>query len=205
MTATAKGRQPVTRPGSSVAIDPDRLLTMRHRRGLKRRVVSERIRELGMRTEHGRLVTMGRDMIGKCETGVRSPSLDATRALCVVLECTVEDLMPGGPVVTMPPTARARQSRLRHNRELRDFAVRHGLRYKNPHTGRVYYSRKLREAYAAEVAMTLARTAGDPAKAEAAQEAYDTALAVAVTSLRLPGTHDEQDEHDEHDEQPLAS
>lgn len=188
MTTTKdKDRLRSTRPGSGVAVEPRRVMAMRHDRLMTRKQVSDRVRELGLTDEHGRPVTMGRDHLGKIETGWRKPSLDAMRALCTVLECTADELTPGGPAVTMPASAKARQSRLAHNRELRAFAIKHNLRYKNPHTGRVYYSLKLRRAYAAQVAVTVATEGADTGALEDAQVAAAAALDAAIAALRLPG------------------
>jgi transcriptional regulator with XRE-family HTH domain len=190
MTTTKdKDRLRITRPGSGVAVEPRRVMAMRQRRLLTRKQVSERIAALGLADEHGKPVTMGRDHLGKIETGWRQPSLDAMRALCTALECTTDELMPGGPVITIPVTAKARQSRLAHNRELRAFAVKYGLRYKNPRTGRVYYSKPLRKAYAAQVAVTMAAEGAGPGALalEDAQAEAAAALDAAVAALRLPG------------------
>jgi hypothetical protein len=104
-----------------------------------------------------------------------------------VLECTADELTPGGPAITMPASARARQSRLAHNRELRDFAIRHSLRYKNPRTGRVYYSKPLRKAYAAQVAVTMAAEGTGAGTLENARTEAAAALDAAIAALRLPG------------------
>jgi hypothetical protein len=176
----------ITRPGSGVAVEPRRVMAMRMDRLLTRKQVSDRIAALGMTDEHGEPVTVGRDHLGKIETGWRKPSLDAMRALCTVLECRADELTPGGPAITMPASAKARQSRLAHNRELRAFAIKHHLRYKNPHTGRVYYSLRLRRAYAAQVAVTVAAEGSDTRVLEDAQAVAAAALDAAIAALKLP-------------------
>lgn len=191
MTMISQESSRRTRPGSGVAVDPRRVMAMRMRRGLKRWQVSGRVTELAMTDDHGDPVTLGRDHLGKIETGHRKPSLDMMKALCIVLECTSDDLMPGGPAISIPVTAKARQSRLDHNRELRAFAIEHSLRYKNPGTGRVYYSKPLREAYAAHVDARMMVTAG-PEAAAAATRTANEALHTAITAIGLP--EDGQDE-----------
>lgn len=185
MTTTLEERPRITRPGSGVAIDPRRLLAMRHRRGMpRRRQLSARIEALGMTDDRDRPVRAGVDHIGKLETGQRNPSPFLFTALCAALECTPEELLPGGPVTSLPRAARDRRVRLDHNQCLRDFAIPRGLRYKNPETGRVYYRKELREAYARYVALDLALTTGTEAEVRAATAAYEKALAAAP---RMPG------------------
>lgn len=185
MSTSTKERPRIARPGSGVAVDPSRVMIMRWRRGLTRDEVSDRIAALGLRTDRGRPVSLKRDAVGKVETGQRRPSELAMEALCQVLECAPADLMPGGAPLAMPRSAKVRAARLDHNRELRDFAIRHGLRYKNPKTGRIYYKKALREAYAAHVAAVLATGSGDPEQAAAAEETASAALDAAVRTLRV--------------------
>jgi transcriptional regulator with XRE-family HTH domain len=179
MTITTEGRLRITRPGAGVAIDPGRLMAMRHRRLVSRQQMSARVAALGLVSEHGEPVTTGRDAIGKYETGARKPSLDALRAICAVLDCKPDDLMPGGPAIPLPPSAKARQARLDHNRDLREFALAYGLRYKNGKTGRVYYGRKLRAAYARHVDLLAAISARDDGAIQEARAALAAALAAA--------------------------
>lgn len=190
MTATTEDRPRITRPGSGVAIDPNRLMAMRYRRFLKRYQLADRIRELGMTDSHGKPVRLGVDHLGKLETNQRKPSLDMFRALCAALNCTPEELMPGGPVITLPKAARDQKARLAYNDELRRFAIPRGLRYKNPKTGRVYYRKELREAYARFVALDLALTTGTESEIRAATAAYEEALAAVP---RVPGAEPEDE------------
>lgn len=206
MTTTKdKDRLRIARPGSGVAVEPRRVMAMRMDRLLSRKQVSDRIAALGLTDEHGEPVTVGRDHLGKIETGWRKPSLDAMKALCTVLECRADELTPGGPAITMPASARARQSRLDHNRELRDFAIQHGLRYKNPRTGRVYYKKVLRRAYAAQVAATMAAEGPDTGALEDAQMAAAAALDAAVASLSMPGEDPGEDTGEDTGEERLVS
>lgn len=184
MTTTTEARPRITRPGAGVAIDPGRLMAMRFRRLLKRPQVSARITALNLTDEDGAPVRVGRDAIGKYETGQRKPSLDSLRAICTVLGCSPDELMPGGPVIALPKTARDRQARLAHNGELRDFAIPRGLRYKNPKTGRVYYGKKLRAAYARHIGLQLAEAAGNQDAIREARTAYEAALAAAPRAPR---------------------
>lgn len=193
MTTTTEERTKITRPGAGFAVDPGRVMAMRFRRLLKRPQMSARIAALGLTDEDGRPVRLGRDAIGKIETGQRKPSLDALRAICAVLDCTPDDLTPGGPVITLPKAARERQARLAHNGELREFAIERGLRYKNPNTGRVYYGKKLREAYARYVDFKLAQSAGDEDAIRAANAAFSSAL-TAVPRAAAGENRDDDDE-----------
>lgn len=177
MTTVAEDRPRITRPGAGVAVDPKRVLAARHRLFLNREALSGRIAELGITDASGQLVTLGKDFIGKIEAGTRKPSLDSFRALCQALEVSSSELMPGGRVTTLPKELRERKARLDHNRDLRDFAIPRRLRYKNPETGRVYYGKKLRAAYAAWITLESVRESGDEAAVRAATAAYEKALA----------------------------
>jgi transcriptional regulator with XRE-family HTH domain len=166
------------------------VLTTRQKRLLKRWQLSEKIAALGMTDTHGNPVTLGKDFLGKIEAGTRKPGLDSFRALCAALECEPEELLPGGRMFTLPRALRERKARLDHNRDLRDFAIPRGLRYKNPKTGRVYYGRFLREAYVAHLDLLAAQESGDSAAVAAAQHAYDEKLA------RVPRALGNQDDRD---------
>jgi transcriptional regulator with XRE-family HTH domain len=201
MTTSIKDRPRIVRPGSGVAVDPGRVMAMRQSRLLSRKQVSDRVRKLDLLDEHENLVTLGCDHLGKIETGHRKPSLDAMRALCDVLECKPDELMPGGPVIPVPVTARARKSRLAHNRELRAFAIQNGLRYKNSRTGRVYYAKPLRNAYAAHVAAIMADAQGDADDVETTGKLAAAALTYAMTVLRVP----EEDREEDREQERLVS
>lgn len=176
MTTMTEERPRLTRPSAGIAVDPARVIAMRFRRLLSRKQMSAAITALGLTGERGDPVRFGPDAIGKIETGQRKPSLDSLRAICAVLMCTPDDLMPGGPVIALPKVAREREARLAHNTELRNFAIRRGLRYKNPRTGRVYYGKKLRAAYARYIEVQLAEATGDGIAIQAANVAYEKAL-----------------------------
>jgi transcriptional regulator with XRE-family HTH domain len=165
-------------------------MAMRHRRLLKRYQLADLIRDLGMTDSGGKVITRGVDVLGKYETGQRKPGLDTMRVLCAALKCAPEELMPGGPVITLPKAARDRKNRLDHNQALRDFATPRGLRYKNPKTGRVYYRKELKEAYARYVALDLALMTGTENEVRAARAAYEEALAAVP---RAPGTESEDE------------
>lgn len=198
MTATDE-RPRITRPGSGVAIDPRRLMAMRHTRDLKRYQLSGRIRELDLRDDKDRPILIGVDHLGKLETGQRKPSQDAFRALCAALGCTPVELMPGGPALAMPKAARDRKARLDYNDELRQFAIPRGLRYKNPRTGRVYYGKRLREAYALLVALELTRETGTQAGIREAEAAFAEALTLVPRALGQDRDDGEDDGEDETD------
>jgi hypothetical protein len=179
MTTTTEDRPRITRPGAGVTVDPQRVMTVRNKRLLTRERLSEKIRALGLTDDAGRPVTLGPDFLGKIETGGengRRPGLHSFRALCLALECDPAELMPGGRETVLPRSMRERLARLDHNRDLRDFAVPRGLRYKNPDTGRVYYSKALRAAYAAWLALEAVRD-GDEEQVRAAEKDYEAALA----------------------------
>jgi transcriptional regulator with XRE-family HTH domain len=166
---------------------------------MKRRQVSEAIAALGWTGDDGEPLTWGQDIIGKYETGARKPSIDAFKALCEVLRCDPRMLMPGGPDVTMPEEAIEREARLDHNRELRWFARKYGLKYKNRATNRVYYRRELRAAYALSVDIRMARAAGDEAALARLEEEFTEALA------RVPKDHQAGTGSNEDSGVPLAS
>lgn len=144
---------------------------------MKRRQVSEAITALGWKDDDGEPLTLGQDVIGKYETGTRKPSIDAFRALCEVLRCDPRMMMPGGPDVTMPEEAIEREARLAHNGELRWFAKKYGLKYKNRITNRVYYRRELRAAHALYLDIRMARAAGNRTAVARLEEEFTEALA----------------------------
>lgn len=174
-------RTAIRRPASGIAIDPDRLTWYRERLGWSRQDLSDKITELGLLPvrhlkapddghraqagpDRGTCTTCGdkisdglsRDAIAKIENRTRKPKPRTVRALCEALSLpddpvTPLDLMPGGPALTPHAEADARRDRLDHNRELREFAKANDFPYKNPDTGRVYYSVALRQAYAQHV------------------------------------------------------
>jgi transcriptional regulator with XRE-family HTH domain len=192
MTTISEERTRVTRPGAGVAVDPQRVLIARQKLFLRRWQLSDKIRDLGMTGSHGEPVTLGPDFLGKIESGKRKPSLDSFAALCAALDCEPDDLMPSGRSVTLPRSLRERKARLDHNGDLRDFAIPRGLRYKNPETGRVYYRKELREAYARHLALLTARESGDATSVRQAELAYESALARVprvneVADLESPG------------------
>jgi transcriptional regulator with XRE-family HTH domain len=150
-------RVPVRRPASGIVIDPKRLIAWRSRRALSRAELAARISALGWADEEtGKPVRYTRDAIAKAENGYRQPKPRTVRALCAALSteddpCQPLDLQPDGPEVELPPAARRRLARLDYNTAMREFALAHGFRYKDPDSGRVYYPRRLREAYAQHV------------------------------------------------------
>lgn len=200
MTTPAEDRPRITRPGAGVAVDPRAVLRARHKKFLKRWQLSDRITELGMTDSAGKPVTLGKDFLGKIEAGTRRPSLDSFRALCAALEVDPSELMPGGRVTTLPKELRERKARLDHNRDLRDFATPRRLKYKNPETGRVYYGKKLRAAYAAWVHLRSVTESGDEAAVRDALAGYENALAQVPPA---PGSED--DDLDEPGQDLLAS
>ena len=177
MTENAQGSGRITRPGASVAVDSRKVLLARQKKFMKRWQMSQAIAELGLTDEHGRPVTMGVDFLGKVEAGTKKPGLDTFKAMCIVLDCEADALLPGGRPIALTRALRERRARLDNNRHLREFATPRGLRYKNPVTGRVYYGKLLREAYALHLELLAARDTGDEAAVAAAQAAYDAALA----------------------------
>jgi len=161
MSAMTQERQeqrpaPPKRPVSGIAIDPDRLTWWRESRGWSRQDLADAITALNLTDDDGSPLTVSRDAIAKNETGAqpggRKPKARTVRAYCAALSrpgdpCTPRDLLPGGPPLPPHENENARRSRLDYNRDLRIFAREHGIRYKNPVSGRVYYSRPLRDAY----------------------------------------------------------
>lgn len=166
----------VRRPASGIAIDPERLRWWRESRGWSRQDLSDAVAALGLTDEDGTQVTVTRDAIAKNETPDpdkgRKPKARTVRALCLALStpqrpCTPRDLLPGGDPLPPHREAQVRRLRLDHNRELREFARAHDIRYRNPVSGRVYYSRPLQAAYDLAV-----------------MGAGDEVLAAAVTAAR---------------------
>lgn len=142
----------IHRPASGLSIDPRRLTWWRESRGWSREDLSAEIRRLALADEDGLPLTLTRDAIAKIENGERRPKARTVRALCAALStpdvpCVPRDLLPGGTPLAPHLASLDRESRLAYNQELRDFARLHGIRYKNPESGRVYYSRALRQAY----------------------------------------------------------
>lgn len=162
------------RPASGIAIDPARLAWYRDNRGWSRQDLSRAVTALGLTAEDGAPLTVSRDAIAKIESGEHKPKGRTLRALCEALSrervpqfengvytgdvwelaerVWPRDLMPGGPLLPLHEETEARNARLAHNQDLREFAVAWGIRYRNPVSGRVYYSRPLRDAYALSVA-----------------------------------------------------
>jgi len=150
----------IRRPASGIAIDPDRLAWWRESRGWSRQDLSDAITALGLLDEDGAPLTVTRDAIAKNEsTGEqgRKPKARTVRAYCAALSTpdepvTPRDLLPGSDPLTPHAGAEERRLRLAHNKDLRIFARAHGIQYRNPVSGRVYYSVPLEEAFAASVA-----------------------------------------------------
>jgi transcriptional regulator with XRE-family HTH domain len=165
----------IRRPASGISIDPGRLMWWRESLGWSRQELSDEITALDLKDKDGAPLTVTRDAISKIENGERQPKSRTLRALCAGLRCTPRDLMPDSTQLTPHMSAEARRNRLAHNRELRLFARQHGIRYKNPVSGRVYYSVPLREAF------NLAAGGAD-----------DEAAAAAVTAA-LASSGDDQD------------
>lgn len=162
----------IHRPASGLSIDPRRLAWWRESRGWSRENLSDAITELQLTDEDGAPLTVTRDAIAKIENGERRPKARTVQALCAALSrvkvaqfdpatgayagdvwraaeepCSPRDLMPGGAPLAPHLASLARTARLSYNTELRKFARLHGIRYKNPESGRVYYSKPLRDAY----------------------------------------------------------
>jgi len=147
----------IRRPASGIAIDPARLAWWRESRGWSRQDLSDEVARLDLTDENGEELTVTRDAIAKIENGERKPKARTVRGLCLALsvpgdECTPRDLLPGGDPLTPHAGAEERKLRLAHNKDLRTFARAHGIQYRNPVSGRVYYSVPLEEAFAASVA-----------------------------------------------------
>jgi transcriptional regulator with XRE-family HTH domain len=146
----------VRRPASGVAIDPSRLAWYRESDDMghptwSRQDLSDAVARLRL-TEDGEPLTVTRDAIAKIENGERRPKARTVRALCAALGISVRDLMTGGDQLVPHDDAEERRLRLAHNKDLRSFARAHGIQYRNPVSGRVYYSVPLETAFAASVA-----------------------------------------------------
>lgn len=188
MLATPEERQarpaPVQRPASGISVDPGRLAWWRESRGWSRQQLSREIARLHLTDEEtGEPVTVSRDAIAKHENGERRPKPSTVRAYCAVLStpdhpCIPRDLLPGGEPLTPHEDAEARKHRLRHNKALRKFARAHGIRYKNPVSGRVYYSRPLRAAFELSIS-------------DASDEDVAAAVAAAVAAIAPSEPEDE--------------
>jgi transcriptional regulator with XRE-family HTH domain len=142
---------PVRRPASGISIDPGRLIWWREDRIWSRQDLSDAVARLNLSDEGGEPLTVTRDAIAKIENGERKPKARTVRALCAALGITVRDLMPGDEPLTPHADAEERKLRLEHNKDLRRFARVHGIQYRNPVSGRVYYSVPLQAAYEAAV------------------------------------------------------
>lgn len=142
----------IRRPASGITIDPGRLAWHREDRIWSRQDLSDAVARLDLADENGAPLTVTRDAIAKIENGERKPKARTVRALCAALGITVRDLMPDGEPLAPHAGAEERQLRLDHNKDLRAFARAHGIRYRNPESGRVYYSVPLRDAFSASVA-----------------------------------------------------
>lgn len=177
MSTVTEERQPVSRAGSGVAVDPQRVMAMRHIRLLTRQQLSDRIAALGMTDDRDNPVRLGKDALGKIETGQRKPSIAAFAALAAALACDPVDLTEEGAVIRVPGWVTKKQERLDENAELRMFAAGHGLKYVNPRNGRVYYSEPLRYAYRCQQELDKARKGRNPAKIEKAQAELSAAIA----------------------------
>jgi transcriptional regulator with XRE-family HTH domain len=181
----------VRRPASGISIDPERLTWWRESRGWSRQDLSDAVTALGLTDDDGGPLTVTRDAIAKNEKGGnalggRKPKARTVRALCLALSteenpCTPRDLLPGGEPLPPHREAEVRRLRLEHNRELRDFAREHGIRYRNPVSGRVYYSKPLQAAYDLAV-----MGASDGVLAEA----IATAIAAQAAGQDEPGEDD---------------
>lgn len=193
MTQERQENSPVAvrRPASGITIDPERLTWWRESRGWSRQDLSDAVTALGLADDDGTPLTVTRDAIAKNEKGGnalggRKPKGRTVRALCLALStpeipCTPRDLLPGGEPLPPHREAEVRKLRLDHNRELRDFAKAHGIRWRKPVSGRVYYSVPLRDAY-------------DLAVMGAPDEALAAAIATAIAAQ--DAGQDEPDEDD---------
>ena len=142
----------IRRPASGIAIDPGRMIWYREDRIWSRQDLSDAVARLDLTDENGGDLTVTRDAIAKIENGERKPKARTVRALCAALGIGVRDLLPGGDPLMPHAGAEERKLRLAHNKDLRTFARAHGIQYRNPVSGRVYYSVPLEEAFAASVA-----------------------------------------------------
>jgi transcriptional regulator with XRE-family HTH domain len=153
---------------SGIAIDPGRLTWHRESDDnhpiWSRQDLSDAVARLGLTDENGDPLTVTRDAIAKIENGERKPKARTVRALCEALAVGVRDLMPGGDPLVPHAGAEERKLRLAHNRDLRAFARAHGIQYRNPVSGRVYYSVPLEEAFAASVVLLRRRDPGRPGR-----------------------------------------
>lgn len=151
MTEERRDQAAVRRPASGITIDPGRLIWHREDRIWSRQDLSDAVTRLGLLDENGGPLTVTRDAIAKIENGERKPKARTVRALCAALGITVRDLMPDGEPLAPHASSEERQLRLGHNKDLRAFARAHGIQYRNPVSGRVYYSVPLRDAFSASV------------------------------------------------------
>jgi transcriptional regulator with XRE-family HTH domain len=101
----------------------------------------------------GGKLTITRDAIAKNENGERAPKPITLRALCEALTTedevvTPRDMLPNGTPMSPHADAAAKAARRDHNAAMREFAEERGIEYRHPVTGRIYYSKELRERYA---------------------------------------------------------
>lgn len=178
-TVVTEEPQPATRAGSGVAVSPQRVMAMRHIRRLSRQQLADRIAALGLTDDRDRPVRLGKDALGKIETGQRRPSVAAFAALTDALACDPADLTGDGRAIEMPGWVLEKQERLDENNKLRMFAAEHGLRWANPANGRVYYGNPLREAYAAWQHLEEARQSGNYDRIKWANATFLDALKAA--------------------------
>lgn len=179
---TTPDRPQARRPGAGVPVDPVKLMALRYMRELTRPQLSAAIAALGLTYENGAPVRAGKDHLGKIERGQNNASQEVLSALCTVLECEPEAILPGGPRPEIPAEMVARLERRNRNDDLIEFAKAHGLRYK---TRRVYYNLPLQEAFAAYENLQAAMRSGDESWVRLAEATFKDALAAAP---RLPGT-----------------
>lgn len=163
------------RPASGITIDGHRLEAWRERRGWSRADLSREVAALAWTDDNGDLVTYSRDALAKAENNDRRPKPITLRALCAVLStpdepCTPADLRKGGRPMPLPPSVRAAAQRRARNTAMRAWADARGISYRDPRTGRVYYTKSLRDAYDAWCAENPRDAAGSEDGDEAAED-----------------------------------
>lgn len=182
MTTTDTDRPVSRRPGAGVPVDPVKLMALRYRRNLTRLQLSAAIAGLGLAYENGAPVRAGRDHLGKIERGQNRASQEVLGAICTVLECKPEDLLPGGDSPEIPDELVSRLERPDYDRDLQEFAREFGLAGKRSWA---YHDLKLREAFGAHEALEAAVWSGDRRRIRAATAKFEAALKAA---RRLLGT-----------------